>query len=136
MGVNRIQDRVPELAQAYIDADHSFDQMDEAVLTDPDVSELGRFAVTEDLDGIGAFKTSTVRNVTVTGPYMHDGSLATLEEVVTHYNNGGVTNEDDPVNDFLAGGIRPLNLTDAEQAALVAFMEALTSPEHAPTTEE
>lgn len=52
--------------------------------------------------------------------------------MVEHYNNGGVTNADDPVNDFLSGGIRPLNLTDQEKADLVAFMEALTSPEHEP----
>jgi cytochrome c peroxidase len=51
--------------------------------------------------------------------------------VVKHYNNGGVTNEDDPVNDFLSGGIRPLELTDEEIEDLVAFMEALTSPEFA-----
>ena len=54
----------------------------------------------------------------------------TLDEVMIHYNNGGVTNEGDPVNDYLSGGIRPLNLTDADIADLVAFMEALTSPEY------
>ena len=62
---------------------------------------------------------------------MHDGSLKTLRDVVVHYNNGGVTKEGDPVNDFLSGGIRPLNLTEAEIDDLVAFMEALTSPEYA-----
>jgi len=62
---------------------------------------------------------------------MHDGSLATLRDVIVHYNNGGVTVETDPVNDFLSGGIRPLNLTDAEIDDLVAFMEALTSPKFA-----
>ena len=50
---------------------------------------------------------------------MHDGSIATLEEVVIHYNNGGVTNEGDPVNDFLSGGIRPLNLTDEQIAGVI-----------------
>ena len=63
----------------------------------------------------------------MTSPYMHDGSLATLREVVVHYQNGGVTNEGDPVNDFLDGGMRPLNLTDQDVDDLVAFMEALTS---------
>ena len=58
---------------------------------------------------------------------MHDGSIATLREVVVHYKNGGVTNEADPVNDFLSGGIRPLNLTDQDIDDLVVFMEALTS---------
>ena len=67
----------------------------------------------------------------VTSPYMHDGSIKTLREVVVHYNNGGVTKEGDPVNDFLSGGIRPLGLTDPEIDDLVAFLEALTSPEYA-----
>ena len=79
----------------------------------------------------GAFKTPTLRGVALTAPYMHDGSLKTLREVVEHYNNGGVTNEGDPVNDFLSGGIRPLNLTEKQIDDLVAFMEALTSPEFA-----
>ncbi|MCM2314229.1 MAG: cytochrome-c peroxidase, partial [Thermoanaerobaculia bacterium] len=54
-----------------------------------------------------------------------------LKDVIVHYNNGGVTKEGNPVNDFLAGGIRPLLLTDTEVDDLVAFMEALTSPEFA-----
>jgi cytochrome c peroxidase len=55
--------------------------------------------------------------------------VATLRDVVVHYNNGGVTTKGDPVNDFLSGGIRPLDLTDAQTDDLVAFLEALTSPE-------
>jgi cytochrome c peroxidase len=77
---------------------------------------------------MGAFKTSTLRNIAVTAPYMHDGSIETLRKVVEHYNNGGVTNPDDRVNDFLSGGIRPLDLTDEQIDDLVAFMETLTSP--------
>jgi len=60
---------------------------------------------------------------------MHDGSLQTLREVVDHYNNGGVTNAGSPVNAFLSGGIRPLNLTEEEIADLVAFMDTFTSPQ-------
>ena len=101
------------------------------VLGDKRTSELGRFAITRDFEGLGAFKTPTLRNVAVTSPYMHDGSLKTLKDVVVHYNNGGVTKEGDPVNDFLSGGIRPLNLTEQEIDDLVSFMEALTSPEFA-----
>ena len=59
------------------------------MLSDPKTSILGRFAVTTHFDEIGAFKTSTLRNVAVTGPYMHDGSLKTLKDVVEHYNDGG-----------------------------------------------
>jgi len=98
------------------------------VLTDKRSSELGRFAVTENFDDLGSFKTPTLRNVAVTNPYMHDGSIATLRDVVVHYNNGGVTNEGEEVNDFLSGGIRPLKLSDDQIDDLVAFMEALTSP--------
>jgi len=111
-------------------------EVDVEVLTDKRTSELGRFAVTRGFDDLGSFKTSTLRNIAVTAPYMHDGSLATLRDVVVHYNNGGVTNEGDPVNDFLGGGIRPLNLTDKEIDDLVAFMEALTSPEFAHLAEK
>ncbi len=131
VGVNRIQNEIPQFAPAFLTAKAAGTDVDKAVLTNPKVSELGRFAVTETLDEIGAFKTSTLRNVAVTAPFMHDGSLKTLRDVVEHYNNGGVTRKDDPVNDFLSGGIRPLNLTDDEISDLVAFMESLTSPQFA-----
>ena len=84
---------------------------------------------TRRFDDIGNFKTPTLRNIAVTAPYMHDGSLKTLNVVPTHYNNGGVTKEGDPVNDSSSGGIRPLKLTDEQLKDLEAFMEALTSPE-------
>ncbi|MBD3160557.1 MAG: cytochrome-c peroxidase [Candidatus Latescibacteria bacterium] len=131
VGINDIQDEVPDLAREFLHAEATLSEVDVEVLSDARTSELGRFAVTRTFDDLGAFKTPTLRNVAVTAPYMHDGSLATLEDVVVHYNNGGVTPEDDPVNDFLSGGIRPLALSDEEVADLVAFMEALTSPQFA-----
>ena len=131
VGINRIQDDVPKFAPAFLTAKAAGTDVDKAVLTNPKVSELGRFAVTEALDEIGAFKTSTLRNVAVTAPFMHDGSLKTLRDVVEHYNNGGVTNKNDRVNDFLSGGIRPLNLPEDQISDLVAFMESLTSPQFA-----
>jgi cytochrome c peroxidase len=131
VGINNIQADIPRLVPAFLAAKAQGIDVDKTVLSDKKSSELGRFVVTETLDDIGAFKTSTLRNVAVTAPYMHDGSLATLREVVEHYNNGGVSNKDDPVNDFLSGGIRPLNLTEQQIDDLVAFMEALTSPEFA-----
>jgi cytochrome c peroxidase len=135
VGMNRIQDKVPQIAPKFLEAKAKGMDVDVKVLTDPASSELGRFAVTEGLDELGAFKTPTLRNVAVTGPFMHDGSLATLRDVVVHYNNGGVTNKGEKVNDFLSGGIRELNLTEEQITDLVAFMEALTSPQHAkPTT--
>jgi cytochrome c peroxidase len=129
IGVNGIQDRITELAKAFLVAKAEGVDVDVAVLSDADTSHLGRFAVTGDLSEIGAFKTPTLRNVALTAPYMHDGSLATLQEVVEHYNNGGVIPADAPVNPYLAGGIRPLGLTQQQIDDLVAFMESLTSPQ-------
>jgi cytochrome c peroxidase len=132
VGINDIQKDVPQLARQFLEAKLTMEEVDHKVLSDRKTSEIGRFAVTKVLDELGSFKTPTLRNIAITAPYMHDGSLATLRDVVVHYNNGGVTKEGDPVNDFLSGGIRPLNLTDTEIDDLVAFMEALTSPEFEP----
>jgi cytochrome c peroxidase len=84
--------------------------------------DLGRYAISKNEKEKGAFKTPTVRNVALTGPYMHDGSQKTLEEVVEWYNKGGHPNQ------WLDEKIKPLNLTDQEKADLVAFMKALTGP--------
>jgi cytochrome c peroxidase len=88
-------------------------------------SELGRFLVTKRSNDIGAFKTPGLRNVAATGPYMHDGSLVTLWDVMDHYNKGGVPNPN------LDGGMQRLGLTEAEIDDMVAFMESLTSPRFA-----
>jgi len=84
-------------------------------------SELGRFLVTKQANDIGAFKTPGLRNVAVTAPYMHDGSLTTLWDVMDHYNKGGVPNPN------LDGGMQRLGLTEAEIDDMVAFMQSLTS---------
>jgi cytochrome c peroxidase len=68
----------------------------------------------------GAFKTPTLRDVELTAPYMHDGSVKTLRDVVSFYNGGGKIKEN------LSPEIRPLNLSDQEVDDLVAFMRALT----------
>lgn len=70
--------------------------------------------------GRGDFKTPTLREISRTAPYMHDGSLATLEQVVDFYSDGGRPNP------FIDPEIRPLELTTAEKAALVAFLRSLT----------
>ena len=85
----------------------------------------GRAAISKIAGDKGAFKTPTVRDIARTGPYMHDGSLTTLEEVVEHYNKGGTPNE------FLDEEIYALKLTDQEKADLLAFMkEGLASSEY------
>jgi len=133
VGINDIQEKVPELARAFQVAKNEGMDVDVAVLTDADTSHLGRFAVDDQLSSMGAFKTPTLRNIAVTAPYMHDGSLMSLREVVEHYNNGGVTKMGNPINPFLSGGIRPLDLSEQDIDDLVAFMETLTSPRFEPT---
>ncbi len=93
-------------------------------LTDKQRSELGRFNVTRVLEDIGKFRTPTLRNIAMTAPYMHDGSLKTLEDVVEYYDKGG------DHNPFIDAAIFPLHLTDQEKKDLVTFMKALTSPQY------
>jgi len=125
VGFKTIGDRVMQIAAAFRKAKQTGKDIDKSVLTDRDASELGRFVVTLNPADIGAFKTPTLRNIAVTGPYMHDGSLKTLEEVVDLYDRGG------EANPFLDSGIRPLKLTEQEKSDLVEFMKALTSPQFA-----
>jgi cytochrome c peroxidase len=89
--------------------------------------DLGRFVIApigaKNPSEYGAFKTPTVRDVANTAPYMHDGSLKTLEEVMDHYDKGGHPNP------ALDKDIVKLNLTAQEKADVVAFMKALTGEE-------
>jgi len=80
----------------------------------------GRFGVTMRPEDRGAFKTPTLREVALTAPYMHDGSLATLEDVVEFYNRGGKSNP------HLDSEIQPLHLSEEEKRALVSFLRALS----------
>jgi cytochrome c peroxidase len=82
--------------------------------------DSGRARVTGSPADLARFKTPTLRNVAVTWPYMHDGTVQTLAEVVAHYNSGGRAH---PNADAL---MRPLELTTQESADLVAFLEALS----------
>jgi cytochrome c peroxidase len=84
-------------------------------------TELGRFVVTRRQVDIGAFKTPTLRDVELTSPYMHNGSLRTLIDVVQYYNRGGNSNS------RLDRLVQPLHLSDDEVNDLVQFMRALTS---------
>lgn len=131
IGINQIQQDVPKLAEAFLAAKNKGANVDISVLSDKKSSELGRFAVTDVLNQVGAFKTPTLRNIELTAPYMHDGSLLTLNDVVNHYNNGGVSNAGDKVNPYLSGGIRPLKLNNSQIGDLVAFLKALTGSKNA-----
>ncbi len=80
----------------------------------------GRAKISNRPEDTGAFKTPTLRNIVQTAPYMHDGSEATLEDVIAFYDRGGNPNP------HLAKEIRPLGLTADERRDLRAFLEALT----------
>ena len=82
--------------------------------------DLGRYTVTKDPKDWGAFKTPTLREVERTAPYMHDGSLKTLEEVVDFYDKGGRPNKN------LDERMKKLNLTAVEKKDLVEFLKALS----------
>lgn len=101
----------------------SKEEIDKMAL-ETDFSEVGRFLVTRNKSDIGAFKTSQLREIAITAPYMHDGSLATLWDVMDHYNKGGVPNP------FLDGGIQRLGLSEAEIDDLVELMVAFTSDKY------
>ena len=79
----------------------------------------GRFGVTRRSEDRGAFKTPTLREIARTAPYMHDGSLVTLREVVDYYDRGGNSNPG------LDAELRPLNLTASDKDALIGFLQSL-----------
>lgn len=83
-------------------------------------NDLGRYEVTQDPADRWKYRTPSLRNISLTAPYMHNGSLATLEQVLEFYNRGGIANENlDPL-------IKPLHLSASELADLAAFLRALT----------
>jgi cytochrome c peroxidase len=84
-------------------------------------SELGRYLVTKQAKDLGAFKTPSLRDIELTSPYMHNGSIKTLIDVVQFYNRGG-----NPT-DNLDRQIQPLHLTEIEVNEIVEFMRTLTS---------
>jgi cytochrome c peroxidase len=84
-----------------------------------DFTDLGRFGETAKQTDKGEFKTPTLRNVALTAPYMHDGSLKTLKDVVDFYAGGGNSNP------YLDKEIKPLALSAQDRADLVAFLESL-----------
>ena len=86
---------------------------------DSDTLDLGRYRVSKNEKDLGAFKTPTLREITKTAPYMHDGRFATLKDVIKHYNKGGVKNP------FLDNQVIPLNLSDLEIKDLLSMLRSL-----------
>ena len=83
-------------------------------------NDQGRFRIHGDSADLGKFKVPTLRNIQLTGPYMHDGSLKTLDEVINHYSRGG----EEHVNKSPI--IQPFRLNDNQKSALIEFLESLS----------
>jgi cytochrome c peroxidase len=91
-----------------------------ATVSEPKISDLGRYEVTQDPQDKWRYRTPSLRNISLTAPYMHNGQFSTLQQVVNFYDQGGIENPDlDPL-------ILPLHLTEQEKKALVSFLTALT----------
>lgn len=96
---------------------------------------VGLFEITQKREDMGKFKVPTLRNIELTAPYMHDGSIATLEEVIEHYKSAGRTitegkyagkGNENPYKSSFVNGFR---LTDSEKQDLIAFLKSLTDTE-------
>ncbi len=93
-------------------------------------ADVGRYEISGNLEQMGAFKTPGLRECSKHAPYMHDGSIETLEEVMIHYNLGGI------MNPHLSPKMEPLDLTSEEVDGLVAFMHALDGEGYMDTAPE
>ena len=116
VGLRRIERKLPALTERLVQWRSEGRPVDHVLLNDADVAALGRFVFTLAPADIGKFKTPVLRNVALTAPYMHDGSVATLTDAVELelYYRGTQDG-------------RPLILTPSEREDLVAFLNALTS---------
>lgn len=117
VGLTRIEPRLVSITMNLMSKRTAGARIDHVVLSDEDVAELGRFAVTLKPPDIGKFRTPSLRNVARTGPYMHDGSVGSLEEAVElelYYRSTEAE--------------RPLILTPIEKSDLVEFLKSLSSP--------
>lgn len=96
------------------------------------VDNTGLFDMTGEVRDMGRFKAPTLRNISVTAPYMHDGSVATLDDVISHYARGGRLLEEGPHagdgrrSPFKSEFIRGFELSEDERSDLIAFLESLT----------
>lgn len=126
IGIGIIRHNVVALAckaEQEIDSGKIID-VDQAAIQS-ETSVVGRFLVTKKEQDIASFKTPTLRNVLITAPYFHDGSQATLWDVLDHYNHG-----DGLKDPWLDEDMQPLALTEAEIDDVVAFLATLTSAQY------
>ncbi len=117
MGIKPEKTRVQLAPGVFVDVDT---EIIDTVRQQPKMNDVGRYEVTQNPYDRWKYRTSILRNVALTAPYMHDGGFSTLREVVEFYNQGGVDNE------LLSPMIRPLGLNEDEINQLVDFMESLT----------
>ena len=117
IGLDRIAGQLPSLTARLVQARQDGIGLDQTILSNGDIAELGRFVVTVEPSDIGAFRTPGLRNVALTAPYMHDGSVATLAEAVSL---------EADYRHAQAPGQLPLGAD--EKADLLAFLKSLTSP--------
>lgn len=117
VGFRRIEKQLDKLTVQLVELRGKGISLDQIVFSNKNIAELGRFAVTLEPGDIGRFRTPSLRNVELTAPYMHDGSVPTLEQAVDLeiYYRGTETGH-------------PLILTPNEKDDLVAFLKSLTSP--------
>lgn len=91
------------------------------------IGDVGYYEVTQDPDDRWKYRTSSLRNIALTAPYMHDGSMPDLESVIAYYNQGGFPkNESNFPNVTQSPIIKPLGLTEEESSDLIAFLKTLT----------
>jgi cytochrome c peroxidase len=132
VGVSARHQNFEELAQRALQliAEDSSEQKLDELAVGTDLSELGLFMVSKNRSDTGSFRTPLIVNIGITQPYMHDGSMETLWDVIDHYNKGG------EANPFLDGGLEPLALTEEEIDQLVAFLFTLTDNRFADQNEQ
>jgi cytochrome c peroxidase len=115
MGITPKTQRIALAPGVFVDVDTS---VFESVTAKPP-SDLGRYEITQNPQDRWHYKTPSLRNISRTAPYMHNGSLSTLREVIQFYNRGGIKNKE------LDPAIKPLSLSDVDVDHLLAFLKSL-----------
>jgi len=116
MGINPATQQIQIAPDLFIDVNKEL----LSSISERRVGDLGQYEITQNPKDRWKYKTPTLRNINLTAPYMHNGSLSSLEDVVKFYNQGGINNEN------IDSLIKPLNLNEAEISDLVAFLQSLT----------
>ena len=117
MGIQEETTRVQLAPGVFVDVEK---EIIDSVRQQPKANDVGLYEVTQNPYDRWKYRTPSLRNVSLTSPYMHDGAFSSLREVVEFYNQGGVENE------LLSPLIKPLNLSNQEIDQIVAFMFSLT----------